>query len=415
MRIKPWTLIIFWFCALGVPAVARAQIPVPPRGTLIVSCQLGNAPYHKGTIYVDGVEMGRCPGATLEIYAGVRSVRVGEALGTNRYLVYENEKVEVRKDSTQHLTATLAPSTAEKSPAIAFALGVKPLSSISPPFDSKIAAFSPDATILAVGAETNSIWLYHVADGKTLRRLGEIGEYWVSFVTMLSFSADGQLLASNGGLFDKGIAEIYIWDVNSGRRLRTISGVGKVSSLALSPDGKLLAAAVKPRTIRLWRLEDGKLLWSINSLWDGDHSLIFSPNGRLLISGQRGGDKINVYEALTASHVRTLPGNLVMLSRGGRVVTYLYKNGTRNVWRSPLGEQLESRQVKYFPGEPCLSEQIIVNGVELRDADSEQLMVRLRGNYCLAISANGGRLLTHGGGNGHAIWSLPVIPGDAPN
>ena len=366
---------------------------------------------------MDGLAAGSCPGATLQTFAGVRSVRVGEALGNNRYLVYENEQVVVLKDSTQNLTATLSPSTSEKSPAIAFALGVKPLSSIAPPFDSNIAAFNPDATILALGAETNSIWLYKVADGKTLRRLGDVGEYWVSFVTTLSFSADGRLLASNGLLYDKATYEINIWDVSTGQRLRAIQVSSKVSSVALSPDGKLLAAAVKPNTISLWRLEDGKLLWNINSSWDGHHSLIFSPDGRMLISGHRGEGKVYVYDARTAGHLRTLQGNLVTLGRDGRMVTYSYKNGvvTRNIWRSPTSEQAESGQVEYSPDESCLNEQIMVRGVELRDAYSQQLMVKLRGNYCLAVSANGGRLLTHGGGNGHAVWSLPAIPGDVPN
>jgi hypothetical protein len=51
---------------------------------------------------------------------------------------------------------------------------------------------SPDATVLAVGAETNSVRLYKVADGRPQRRLGAPGEYWVSFVTALSFSAGGR-------------------------------------------------------------------------------------------------------------------------------------------------------------------------------------------------------------------------------
>lgn len=418
LRLKPSTLFILWLCTLAVPVMVQAQIPLPPKGTLMISCQLGNAPYQKGKIYVDGSEVGSCPGVTLHINAGTHSVRVGEALGNNRYLAYENEQVEVRKDSTQNLTATLAPSTGEKAPALAFALAVKPLSKVSPPEDFKISAFSPDATTLAIGAETNSVRLYNVADGKALRRLGEPGEYWVSFVTALSFSADGLLLASNGWLYDKYIGEINIWDVRSGQRLRTIPGVKKVSSLALSPDGKLLAAAIEPNTIKLWSLKDGKLLWNINLPGDGSsRSLFFSPDGRMLISGHSGGDEINVYDVLTAKHRRTLPGDMLTITRDGRVITYLAKDGLvmRNVWRSLLGELMESKQVKNFPGESGLNEHIIVNGVELRDARNEQLMLKLPGNYYLALSADGRRLLIHTGAEGHMVWSLPAFTGGAPD
>jgi WD40 repeat protein len=363
--------------------------------------------------------VGRCPGITLKVIVGTRSVRVGEALGNNRYLVYENEQVLVRKDSTQNITATLAQKAGEEAPALAFALGAKPLARIPPTDDFEIAAFSPDATLVAIGVETNSVRLYNVADGKALRRLGEAGEYWVSFVTALSFSADGRLLASNGWLTDKYIGEINIWDVQSGRLRRTIPRVKKVSALALSPDGQLLAAGVEPNTIKLWRVEDGKLLWDITPPGGGNdeiNSLSFSPDGQMLIAGHSGGDKIYVYHALTAKHQRTLPGALVSLARDGRVITYSSHNYvvTRNTWRSLRGELIESKQVKNYPDERGIGEQVIVKGDELWNSRSEQLLLKLPGNYAVAFSSDGRRVLVHADG-GYVIWSLPAIPGEAPD
>ena len=368
---------------------------------------------------MDGREVGSCPAVKTTAGVSTHSVRVGEALGNNLYLVYENEEVKVLKDSTQSITATLTRSTAEKSPALFFALSAKPISRIPMVDDTKVAAFSPDAKTIAIGAETNSVRLYNAADGSALRRLGEKGEYWVSFVTALSFSADGEMLASNGWLYDKYIGEINIWDVKSGRLRRTIPRVKKVSALAFSPNGKLLAAGVEPNIIKLWNVQNGKLLWSINAPGGSEmqvSKLFFSKDGRWLVSSQSGGNSIDVYDVMLAQRIRALPGMLARLNADGRLVTYSFKNSlaTRNVWRSVTDDQIYSKQVKYYPTESGIGEQVIVNGVELWNVRSEQLMLKVPGNYFVAFSADGSRLLVNAGGEGYVVWSLPALPNAAP-
>lgn len=370
---------------------------------------------------MDGQERGRCPGAAFRVVVGTHSVRVGEPLGNNRYLVYVNERVEVRRDTTRSVTASLARSTGAASPALAFALGVRRLSSIPFTDDFEVAAFSPNAAVLAINGETNSVLLYDAASGRALRRLGDKGEYWVSFVSALSFSADGRLLASNGWLTDEYVGEINIWDVERGLLRRTIRGVQKVSALALSPDGRLLAAGVAPNTIKVWSVADGKLLRDIRPPGGDDgevHPLFFSPDGRVLISGHAGGQEIHVHDALTAEHRRTLPGRFATLADGGRLRTYLFAGGVtlRRTWRSPGGVLIESKGVGYRATDR-MSGSIVADSSELWDARTGQLMVRLPGSYVVALSADGRRLLMHGdeSGGGFAVWSLPKLPANAPD
>jgi uncharacterized protein with WD repeat len=114
--------------------------------------------------------------------------------------------------------------------------------------------FSPDGTTLAAGTldladggGPNAVYLWRVADGEPLRRLGSKGqEEW--FVRGVVFSPDGRLLAYS----DIG-NQVHLYEVATGHEVCRFRGhTDEVQAVAFSPAGRTLASASDDTTILVW-------------------------------------------------------------------------------------------------------------------------------------------------------------------
>lgn len=143
-------------------------------------------------------------------------------------------------------------------------------------------AFTPDSKTVIVGSADGSIKLLDARKegleiGTLLSHSGE--------VKCLALDFNNWLLASGDG---KG--EIRLWNLRTQQELKVIK-VHKlpVNSLAFSPDGQTLVSGSDDHTIRFWDVKTGeesnvlKFTYAITSV-------VFSPNGTLLATGDDGGN-----------------------------------------------------------------------------------------------------------------------------
>jgi RNA polymerase sigma factor (sigma-70 family) len=226
-------------------------------------------------------------------------------------------------------------------------------------------AFSPDGKTLATfggGPMTFDVW--DIASGKLLHP----APGHRSRITSLVFSADGRQVFSVAGICD---LPVQAWDMRTGERLYELGNdPNSANRLALSPDGKLLAASsYSEREIKNGYIYEAIRLWDpasrkevrrcvghkngINARSTGDITINWSADGKTLVSSSVDDQTIQLWDAATGKQLRVIdtkqrwPAAAVLSPDGKIAAAGGYQDGTIHSWSVETGK--EQRSIKASP------------------------------------------------------------------
>ncbi len=126
-------------------------------------------------------------------------------------------------------------------------------------------------------------------------------------ITSLAWSPDGRVLVS--GSDDKAVR---VWDTASGKTVRSMqspkcSSASCVGSyVALSPDGRFIAVVAGGRTADILDASSGKLVRSLKGVKDTLRKVAWSPDGRFLATGTY--RNVRIWNAADGQLIRSLTG-----------------------------------------------------------------------------------------------------------
>lgn len=200
-------------------------------------------------------------------------------------------------------------------------------------------AFSPDGAILAIGGQRvsfsyldevgcASLWLWNLRDTPTKVPTILRSPDGSNLVSGITFSPDGTLLvATEGGAF--GVKSLRLWNVTTGQEVSVYSEVNErtvafspsgefftygttqgeihlinaqtlveiavfqadeseISSVALTPNTTIIAAASEDNIIRLWNIQTGQMK-VLRGHFDYIPRVMFNPSGTVLASNSYDG------------------------------------------------------------------------------------------------------------------------------
>ena len=240
-------------------------------------------------------------------------------------------------------------------------MGIVPAAGFS--FDSKLIAMT------GYEKKDRAILIYEAETGRKVNTLQINDDEQSGAVTTLCLSADEHLLAAGYG------SKIDIFEVASGKTIRTLPHAGRVESLSFSPDGRFLVALGENNDKNIWDASSGDKLVTLVNLSGAFNSrgsdwLVVTPDGLFdgspaawkQILWRFGGNTFDVMPAETYFNEFYYPGLL------GEVMSGKRPRAPKNI------SQLDRRQpdIKFSQPDVSTSERNLTVKIEVAEKPSDK-------------------------------------------
>jgi len=276
-------------------------------------------------------------------------------------------------------------------------------------------SLSDSADLLAVGSSFG-VHLFALPGREEIRFI-ETGE-WARSVAL---TGDGKSVAA--GIFDH---TIKLWNTTDGSLIRTLLGhTDRVTNITFNADDSMLASAADDDTIRIWRTDDGSLVRILDNDTEGVRCVTFSPDMAVIAAGMRDGT-IRLWRVQDGVLLNTLKGHkdwvrTLQFSHDGKILASGAFDANARLWRVSDGTLLHALKghrasvlgLAFTPDDSTLITGSVDTTIRLWRVDDGQLKNILTGHtgfiYDVAISADGGMLVSGADDASVRLWDLPQV------
>jgi RNA polymerase sigma factor (sigma-70 family) len=213
--------------------------------------------------------------------------------------------------------ATLGPERALRVHDLATGKVVQSLAMPAPSGPGRL-AYTPDGKTLAAAGDDLTVRLWDLGTGKEVRRF-QGPRAWIA---CLAISPDGRILAAADSCETHSVHKVYLWDLVTGKEMAQLESKSVIQSIAFSTDARLLAVAGQGPWLELWEVQSGKktrqMQWTEpRREWyttqGHTNRLAFSNDTRLLAAGGSGkrpeDHAIRVWDVVTGQEVCRFAGH----------------------------------------------------------------------------------------------------------
>ncbi len=203
-------------------------------------------------------------------------------------------------------------------------------------------AASPWAPLVAVGSQRQVL----LFNSDSLELVGVL-PFADGLPLVLKFSRNGTLLLAAGGEGARQ-GKVVIYNITDGKRVAEVGGeFDSVMAADISPDQSLVALGGPSKVLKVFNIRNpSQPVYTIKKHTDWLTAIAFSPDGKLLASGDRSGN-LYIFEASNGGELYTLRGHKdaitqVVFREDGNVIASSSQDGTVKLWDAHSGESLKS-------------------------------------------------------------------------